>query len=339
MPALATKTQPSFETSPLTFLGFSYGTYLGATYASLFPENVRALALDGAVSPSKYTEDPIRFTLSQNESANQILVDIFEFCAANAATCPFAQGKDPLTAYRALVNEFTQKPLEFTVNKEKRQLGGFGLTGYVRGFMSSSPKGWLELLADLASFERRDPTPLLQSDPAGPQGLSGEAFFITSCNDKQYPKDPAAWDAVYEESFATAPDFAVLAIFAGVGCVYLDYETDPFVGPFSNDTGVSVLVVGGTKDSQTPYSGSVDLTKELGNARLLTFDGYGHVSYRPANKCIRDKVDAYLISGALPPEGTVCTQAAPGSAEMKASKGDPESPAPTPSMQFGLARL
>jgi pimeloyl-ACP methyl ester carboxylesterase len=323
----------------LTFLGFSYGTYLGATYASLFPRNVRALALDGALPPTKFVEDPIRINLEQTASANQVLIDLFDFCAKSG--CPFGQGKDPLTAFRTLVKELDQKPLQFTIGTEKQRLTGFGLTNLVRSAMSATPKIWPGLLQDLATLERRDPTPLLPPEGGGgpndrPPSFSEAAFFITTCNDEQFPKDTEAWDEVYNELYAVAPDFAVLNVYAGVGCAYLDYETDPYTGPFENDSGTPILVVGGTKDSQTPFAWAGELTHELRNARLITLDGYGHVSYGPDNPCITEKVDAYLITGALPAEGTVCTQAAPGSVEMQTAKGDPRSPAPAPALQLGL---
>ncbi len=312
----------------LSFLGFSYGTYLGATYAALFPQNVRALALDGALAPSQFASDPISVTLEQTASANHILFDVFEFCKTSGDGCPFGKG-DPLGAYRALVQRLNQKPLLFKVGSEDARFDGQNLTAFTRSFMGGSPKGWPDLLAALAAFEKGDATPLLPTgNGSSLPEFSDAAFLITVCNDEEFPDDPAAWDAVYQERFELAPDFASLYVFQGLECAYLDYPSDPYVGPFANNSDATILVVGGTKDSQTPYEWAKGLTDELDDARLLTFDGYGHVSYRPDNVCIREKVDAYLIDLTLPAEGTVCTQPKPGSAEMKASKGNPQSPAP-----------
>jgi pimeloyl-ACP methyl ester carboxylesterase len=182
--------------------------------------------------------------------------------------------------------------------------------------MGGSPKQWPELLNLLAAAQRRDPTPFIPalSGDNGPPAFSDTAFLVTVCNDEDFPDDPDAWDEVYDELFRVAPEFAILNIFQTVECAYLDYERNPYTGPFSSAGIPTVLVVGGTRDSQTPYAWAQQLTRELGNARLLTFDGYGHVSYGVDNVCIRENVDTFLLTGAIPPQGTVCTQPKPGTA-------------------------
>jgi pimeloyl-ACP methyl ester carboxylesterase len=306
----------------ISFLGFSYGTFLGATYGALFPDHIRALVLDGALPASKFVEDPLQINLEQSASANQILLDIFSFCKSSGAACPFV-GADPLTAFRDLIKELDRKPFSFTAGEQTASINGLGLTGITRGLVSGPPSSWPDLLNLLASVQRRDPALLVEliTGGDGPPSFSGTAFLITVCNDEDYPDDPEAWDDLYDERFRVAPDFAVLSVFHEVECAYLDYERTRYPGPFSSEGIPTVLVVGGTRDSQTPFAWAQELTQELGNARLLTFDGYGHVSYQTENTCIREKVDAFLITGALPARGTVCTQPKPGTAP-------PSTPAP-----------
>ncbi len=293
----------------LTYLGLSYGTFLGATYAALFPEDVRALALDAAVPASQYVFDPLRTNLEQGASANQILLDIFEFCAASGPLCPFGGG-DPLGRFRTLVDELDKNPAVVTIGGVQQTINGFALTIAVRGFMSSTPRSWPTLLDGLAAVDNGNFEPLFTGGPSR-RNFTPAALLITQCNDQEYPDDPEAWDELLQQRLDVSPDFFVLNVFALVECAFLDTGADPYQGPFHSAGTPPILVIGGTRDSQTPYAWSQALTAELGNARLLTFDGYGHVSYRPENGCIRAYVDNYLIDGTLPDEGTVCTQAAP----------------------------
>jgi pimeloyl-ACP methyl ester carboxylesterase len=291
----------------LTYLGLSYGTYLGATYSSLFPDRVRALALDGAIDPDQWANDPLEFDLEQLESANAVLNDIFDFCEKAGPKCPFGGG-DPRTAFSELVKAYDDDPLEGVLNGVTTRVNGYTITAQTRSFMKFSPRSWPGILSVLATAARGNPEPLLLANIESDFGAS---TLITRCNDQHYGRDLEDWDDLIEERADIAPEFYKATAYEFAECAFLTYAADRFAGPFTNTGAAPILVIGATNDSQTPFQGALALTAELGNARLLTFDGYLHVAYRSPNECIRDKVDAYLINGVLPPVGTVCTQPPP----------------------------
>jgi hypothetical protein len=89
-------------------------------------------------------------------------------------------------------------------------------------------------------------------------------------------------------------------------------DEDAFAGPFVADPSAPpVLVIGTTHDPATPYSGAVALTEQLGNATLLTMDGDGHTAFGGNSACIDSATGSYLVTGTVPPEGTVCPQEVP----------------------------
>jgi pimeloyl-ACP methyl ester carboxylesterase len=303
----------------LTFLGFSYGTYLGVTYSSLFPKRVRALALDGVLDPEKYANEPILLSIEQAGSANQILIDVLEFCKANGSRCPFGNG-DPVTAFRKLANDLTENPKTFRVNGQDTQINGVVLRSIARSIVTVPPAAWSGYL-DVFAFIQKGPPEMTVSpqmmeamtsdEPVPAQFESPDAFTATTCNDEDFPRDYGPWEELFEERFLQAPDFGYLDVFRATTCIFYDTHADPFDGPFTADGTPPILFVGGTRDGQTPYSWATNTAALIPNSRLLTFEGYGHVSYRPENTCITEKVDAYLIDGTLPAAGTVCKQPSP----------------------------
>jgi hypothetical protein len=87
---------------------------------------------------------------------------------------------------------------------------------------------------------------------------------------------------------------------------------DAFYGPFRVPSSAATpLVIGTTYDPATPYRGAIRMTRQLGNARLLTMRGDGHTAYGGNSPCIDAAVNAYLIDGTVPAAGTTCVQEVP----------------------------
>lgn len=301
----------------LTYLGFSYGTYLGATYAALFPDRSRALVLDGALDPTQYATQPLENLRVQSVGFDVALNRFFDWCATSPI-CGFQGGR---AAFDALIADAGARPLPATASGDPRPVlqqdvqNGAVLPLYARQL-------W-PLLADALTLAQQagdGSLLLLISDAArgrggdGGYGSGADAFVETSCVDLDYPATPEAFDAAGRRAAQEAPLFGLANNWteAGPGWVCGEWPLEPtarFAGPFAFPTpGAPALVVGTTFDPATPYAGAQALTAQLGKAELLTMDGDGHTAYGGNSACIDDAVNAYLNTLALPPAGTVCSQ-------------------------------
>ena len=301
----------------LTYLGFSYGTYLGATYAALFLDRSRALVLDGALNPTQYTTQPLENLREQSVGFDVALNRFFQWCDTSPI-CGFEGGR---AAFDKLIADAGVRPLPAIASGDPRPVlqqdvqNGAVLPMYARQL-------W-PLLADaLTLAQKGGDGSLLQviSDAArgrgddGSYGHGADAFVETSCVDLDYPTTPEAFDAVGQRAAQEAPLFGLANNWteAGPGWVCGEWPLEPtarFAGPFTFPTpGAPALVVGTTFDPATPYPGAQALTAQLGTAELLTMDGDGHTAYGGNSVCIDDAVNAYLKTLTLPPAGTVCQQ-------------------------------
>jgi pimeloyl-ACP methyl ester carboxylesterase len=301
----------------LTYLGFSYGTYLGATYAALFPDRARALVLDGALDPTAYTTTPLENLKEQSVGFDVALNRFFTWCDSSPI-CGFEGGR---AAFDELIAGAASRPLPATASGDPRPVlqqdvqNAAVLPMYARQL-------W-PLLGDALTLAQQagdGSLLLLISDAArgrgddGGYGSGADAFVQTSCVDLDYPTAPEAFEAVGQQAAQEAPLFGLANNWteAGPGWVCGEWPLEPtarFAGPFTFPTpGAPALVVGTTFDPATPYAGALALTAQLGKAELLTMDGDGHTAYGGNSPCIDGAVDAYLETLALPPAGTVCTQ-------------------------------
>jgi pimeloyl-ACP methyl ester carboxylesterase len=300
----------------LTYLGFSYGTYLGATYAALFPDRSRALVLDGALDPQRYTSAPLENLREQSVAFDVALNRFFAWCETSPI-CGFEGGR---AAFDRLLADAGTRPLPATASGDPRPVlqqdvqNGAVLPLYARQL-------W-PLLGDALTLAQAGDGSLLLliSDAARGRGDDGgyvrgvDAFVQTSCVDLEYPASREAFEEAGRRAAQEAPLFGLANNWteAGPGWVCAEWPVEPddrFAGPFTYvSEALPVLVVGTTFDPATPYAGALALTAQLGRAELLTMDGDGHTAYGGNSPCIDGAVDAYLETLALPPPGTVCRQ-------------------------------
>ncbi|HTV17522.1 MAG TPA: alpha/beta fold hydrolase [Polyangiaceae bacterium] len=299
---------------PLSYLGFSYGTFLGATYAALFPHRYRALVLDGAVDPDVYINHPTQGLREQASGFESSLQRFFDACAADPVACRGFGGDDPLLAFDELVAQATLSPLSVPGNP--RPLDGDDIL-FTTGLMLYSKGSWNTLAAALAALADGNPAPLRQltdgaygRNPDGSYDPSSDAYFVLGAAEQVYETDPEPFRASGEAAFAELDHF-----FFDLGYTELPYglfpirSTGVFHGPFAASADApAILVVGNTFDPATPYSGAQAMVEQLGNARLLTMQGDGHTAYGGDSSCIDARVDAYLIDGTLPEAGAECEQ-------------------------------
>lgn len=308
----------------VSFLGSSYGTLLGATYAQLFPSAVRAMVLDGPLHPTRWQSDPLGTSDDQTASAERQLDLYFETCRAEGPACGFGGG-DPAAAFDALVDRLEAEPLVVPAAPPVPEGRVDGATLLLAARMAVFDRIlWPVLTAALTTAEQGDGSTAnllsqaLLRDPDGTPNAIGEGNLAVNCLDR-VRVDDAALDAQAARLPQLAPRFGTLSAYALLGCVPWPVDNpDRYTGPYTGAGAPPVLVVGGELDSQTPLAWAEAMTESLPGAVLLTRTGVGHTSYggRANGACIDDAVDAYLTTGELPAEGTVCQQEPPATAAL-----------------------
>ena len=296
----------------LTYLGYSYGSELGAVYATLFPNRVRALVLDGAVDP---TLDDVGLDRQQAAGFENAYHRFTQHCLAEAAGCPI--GPDPAGTITSLLNQTASMPIASPRPAEtRRATDGIVMTAIVSAMYDEA--SWDRLADAVADAEAGDPTGLFgladsyngrYVEPDGTVHFSNllDANTAIDCNDstdvfslKEVESYAMKWAQQY-------PMFGGSFAWSLYTCTPWPTRRHP-LPTISAPNAAPSLVVGTTNDPATPYPGAVNLTKALGSARLLTWDGDGHTAY-PKTPCITDAVDDYLITRTLPPEGLLCPPA------------------------------
>ncbi|RTL63640.1 MAG: alpha/beta hydrolase [Pseudonocardiaceae bacterium] len=292
----------------LTYAGFSYGTRIGSTYAEAFPQNVRALVLDGALDPQQTTIDR---TVDQNAGFQGAFDAFAKWCASQTTPCPL--GQDPAkatTVWLSLVRPLIDDPLPAGAG---RTLGwndaqtGISQALYVSAAYPILSRGIADLARGNGTILLRLADLYYDRDASGHYSNMLEAFTAISCVDEQQITDRAQIDAQNRKVDEVAP-------FRSTGKGPVD-ALDPCafwpVKPTSQphvpkvDGLPPTVVVSVTGDPATPYQAGVDLAKALGG-RLIKVDGDQHTASLQGNACVDHAVAAYLTDLTLPAEGLEC---------------------------------
>jgi pimeloyl-ACP methyl ester carboxylesterase len=284
----------------INYLGFSYGTLLGATYAQLFPKNIRAFVLDGAVDPTQKAIDAAESQAKGFENAfNQFAI----WCRQN--TCAIAP--DARAAVKTMVARSRTSPVRGADGRQAT--AGWVLTGVIEALYSQAE--WPALASAVAAANRGNVDAILgladsyaQRDSSGHYDNMFDAFNTVSCDDDASGETLAQARTLQLQWRTRYPLFGAALATGLLGCALWPAKRDPY--PTGKADGAPPIVVVGTiNDPATPYAQTAKLADMLGNATVLTWQGQGHTAY-PQTSCIRNAVDAYLINLTVPPAGTTC---------------------------------
>ena len=301
----------------LSYLGFSYGTFLGATYESMFPTHYRALVLDGALDADGYINRPNQNLQEQSAGFERALGRFFEACAAHKDVCPFG-GDDPHAAFDDLVESLNAQPLPATGTDPRPVDGDDALAGAT--LATYAKQLWPVLAGALTQAAAGDGTGLRMLADAfygrldnGTYDPISDRYFTIGALEQRYPSSVRFYLDAGRHAWAMFDH-----MWWNTGYSELPYGLYPvqprgvFYGPFrANPNAATTLVVATRYDPATPYRGSKALVADLGNARLLTMRGDGHTAYGGNSACIDATVDAYLKNLTVPAKGTVCQQEVP----------------------------
>jgi pimeloyl-ACP methyl ester carboxylesterase len=288
------KTRPEQPQKKLNYLGFSYGTLVGGRYAELFPQRDGRMILDSA----GHLDHTYRSWLDGVAAAKELTFANYLVDCAGRASCPFrSMSKTAASNWlQGLVRKADHTPLRGGAKTVSQAQLVAVLTGQV-----SARESWPELDQILAGLRAGDADPLAE---AAPEVVWDIQNIATTCQDLPELRNSAQVLRDAARTARTAPLFGV-ELTAGSPCVR--WPAAAPVPPHKlHAPGVApILVVGVTNDTAGLYRWSQELVAQLGNARLLTFDGIGHFAYLD-NECSRDLENAFLLTGVLPPPGKVC---------------------------------
>ncbi len=305
----------------LSYLGFSYGSYLGEMYANLYPDRFRAIAIDGVVDPAAWRGSrakaavPTSLRLKSAEGSWKALSKALELCrAAGPEYCPLA---DPTSTLRSVMASLRKAPLQTPTGTVSYadlvnallgtlyfQTGGPEQAVALLGSVQDALKG--DAVAATASSHLLKKLEHRRASLAARYDNSVDASSAVLCSDTAEPRLPSVWQPQITQRAKTAPYFAEGWGWIDVQCArkyWTAADEDRYRGSFSRHT-APVLIVGNYQDPATAYTAAVSTHRRMPNSWLLSSDSWGHTAYR-TSQCVTGQVDAYLLDGTKPAEA-VC---------------------------------
>ncbi|UTT66352.1 alpha/beta hydrolase [Janibacter sp. CX7] len=325
---------------PLSYLGFSYGSHLGTTYANMFPGNFRSIVIDGTLSPTSWSGTawnqslPLERRLRSGVGAHKALDKILTECGkAGPDRCYFATGGDPKKKYAAMTASLKKEPAVITdpYTGEEMTLTYADLVGTVLSglydpeapmlvdfmlsdieWMIGQSQGAAARRAGGHQVDQRTITAIKQADQAPRRAFaydnSLDAFLSVTCTDSRETTKIADYPAYAKQQETKAPGFGPLWLWGSAGCAgdsFTGQDEDAYVGPYDKVSPKGVLIVGNYWDPATNYDGAVQTRNTLGRSRLISSDSWGHTAYG-VSQCVTTRVDRYLVSGASPSSDATC---------------------------------
>jgi pimeloyl-ACP methyl ester carboxylesterase len=309
--------------SRLSFLGKSYGTYLGTWYAQLFPHRVRALVLDGAVDPDTPS---LQEDITQAEGFQVALRSFAAWCLAGTG-CPLAGGSGgsgaagsgdtarsvdaAVARLQGLIVRANSTPLANQLGDGQVADGAMLLNGVASALYSKS--FWTDLKTSLTGAFEGDGTVLVQlanllleRNPNGTYANLADADTSISCLDRPWPRSLATWQTAASAASRAAPLFGAPIVWGSLACAYWPVPSYPL--PRIRAAGAPpILVVGTLRDPATPYRWAQALARDLSSGVLLGWNGDGHTAYGEGSACVDTIVNDYLIGLSVPRSGVVCS--------------------------------
>jgi pimeloyl-ACP methyl ester carboxylesterase len=302
----------------LSYLGFSYGTFLGATYANLFPGRVRGLVLDGNVNPMAYVSRQLTANrglflstdlrqCSDQGSARDLNAFLERCGRTDTAHCAFSAGSAPATRakYFALLGRLRTDPQSAKVTYAEV------VSDTVSALESTAWSDLAKLLQQVWTTTGQESRPLPASEPfslpaLAPPPIAASAVsaplqsvaqtFAIRCSESPNP-GPAGFRSLDRFAYDRSGPIGPWWLWAAVACAsWSASAADRYAGPWNRRTANPVLVVGNTYDPNTPHQGAVAMARQLASARLLTLDGYGHTSGADPSACVLRAEVAYRPS-------------------------------------------
>lgn len=304
------KVRAALGDDKLTFLGYSYGTYVGAKYAEAFPDRVRALVLDGAVDPSI---DSRQMQVQQSAGFEGVLDGFLKWCT-RTTSCAFHRDGKVVAAFDALRARVdaeglrvpdsrparTLSPTEFDLGLAAILYEGAGGYAYLGEALDAADRGDGDAMADLAdSYTDRSPN--------GTYGSIQEAFLAISCADGPPVGTVADVAAIEAAAARVAPRTGPGIVNNSIACALWPFQ-GAAAAPVSAPDAPPIVVVGTQNDPATPFAWAKSLARQLRSGVLISAPGAQHTSFGSGNRCVDDAVVRYLVDLTAPEQTLACTR-------------------------------
>jgi pimeloyl-ACP methyl ester carboxylesterase len=290
----------------LDYLGSSYGTFLGATYAEEFPTHVGRFVLDGAIDPALSTE---QLSIEQAKGFETALRAYLRDCVSNGCFLGSTVGQAE-SRIQALLKQLDAHPLP--TGSPRQLTEGLGMIGiwtplYAKNF-------WPQLTAALkGAIEDHSGADLLaladEYASRGPKGYTDNsivALNAINCLDHDDYIPTAEVPAHFSEFEKASPTFGRAFAFGLSSCSDWPVRSGQRTVALHAKGAPAIVVVGTTRDPATPYAWAKALANELDSSRLITRDGDGHTGFMRGNSCVDQAVERWLVSGDLPRRNLKC---------------------------------
>ena len=296
----------------LTYVGLSYGSYLGQTYANMFPDRVRAMLLNGLVDAVRYSKSAESRMAMFGAAADEVFDRFLALCeAAGPQRCALAGGeRSPAQRWERLLAGLRRAPVPAPGADPPGELTHGDLL--VSQFQPMrAPSTWPENAADLAAALGGNGSVLESSSseftsPAGWSGATTSAAI--QCADAPARLQPQAWPQEFTRLRRTSPlQGPIHFAWEWAPCASWPVRgEDTYRGPWNASTPNPILLINQRFDPNTGHANAVRAQRLLGNAVLLTHEGYGHLFFQNPSVCVEDAMVDYLTELATPPNGSVC---------------------------------
>ncbi|WP_447040639.1 alpha/beta hydrolase [Streptomyces sp. DSM 118878] len=289
----------------LTFVGASYGTYIGAVYATLFPSHVRRMVFDSAVNP-----DPSQIwygnNLAQSAAFERRWADFRAWTAKHDKA--YGLGRTPeavLRSYEKAGERLARRPAGGKVGPGELQ-GAFLEAAYYDDY-------WPMRAAALSEYLKGNPKPLIEQAAPEPRGAAeaenvSSVYTAVECNDAPWPTDFETWDRDNSLLARSAPFETWENVWMNLPCAYWQMPRQRQVDVRAAEGELPpTLILAAERDAATPYKGALELNRRLGGSALVTERGTGtHGVGGGTNACVNRHLDAYLLKGRVPARGASC---------------------------------
>lgn len=328
----------------LSYLGFSYGTYLGNVYANMFPDRVRAIVIDGVLDPNGWQGSPATADVPQTariksgEGAAKAVKETLKRCAAAGKKyCYTARLGKPAQVWKDMTTSLKKKPIDLgdgyridyplvismflsemysDYGPDLLDMDIWALRSMQLDPPSKSEKAFgpaRQLRERLKQFEAREAATQARTERLArafdfPYDSSPEAFQSVLCTDGLNPRFASSWPSAAAAADKKAPGFGPLWTWASAPCAsstWTAVDEDAYRGTFDHVTANPVLVVGNYWDPATNYAGAVAAADLLPNSRLLSSNSWGHTAFLTSS-CVDKAITTYLVTTKVPAEGKVC---------------------------------
>jgi pimeloyl-ACP methyl ester carboxylesterase len=294
----------------LSYLGYSYGSYLGAVYAQMFPGHTDRLVLDSAVDPVAYGPRLFREVGQANEAG---LRDWASWVAAHDEEQGLGvTDAAVLATVDRIRSSAAHRPLAVGDFRVDRATVTFLLLDGIdddRAEANADLAATVRVLDRAARTGYAEPTPSLAASLAfvltGAESAYGSAQAAILCGDVAAPREPRTYLQDIRSALAREPRFATLTRSLGP-CAF--WPVSPGEQPTRIDNAAPALIVQATEDTRTPYQGGLAMHGALHGSRMITLSGARvHAVFgNYGNACVDDRVNAYLRDGALPAADVTC---------------------------------